>query len=76
MVEYGTFTLNGYVFTRFLPSSANERCEWLITVTRDGTEVRRETVSIVYAPIFGPDVEDVARCDARVEEIIKDMGLE
>jgi hypothetical protein len=76
MVEHGSFTLNGYTFTRFLPTSANEPCEWRITITKDGDEVRCETVPIMYPPRFGPDVADVAQCDARVEEIIKEMGLE
>ncbi len=72
----GTFTLADHVFTCFLPRSDNDPRVWTVIVTKDGREVRREEIPLAYRPIFGPDVSDVATRDARVEEIIKELGLQ
>ena len=71
----GTFTLADHIFTCFLPSSDDEESVWTITVTKDGRELRRETLPLLYRPIFGPDIEDCAVLDERIEEIIKELGL-
>ncbi len=72
----GAFDLSGYHFACYLPSSDRSEQVWTIIVTKGDEEVRRDKVSLLYAPRFGPDVGDVAARDARVEEIIKEMGLE
>ncbi len=75
-VPYGTFTLADHTFARFLPDSSTDDQVWTIVVTTDGQEIRRDTIPLLYRPTFGPDVSDMAACDERVEEIIKDLGLE
>ena len=72
----GTFTIANHVFTCFLPTSDEDEQVWTITVTKDGQEVRRETLPLLYRPIFGPDVADCAFRDERIEQIIKELGLE
>jgi len=76
MESAGSFELSGHTFTCYLPSSDAEPQEWTIIVTRDGETVRRETIPLLYRPIFGPDVGDCAARDYRVEQIIKELGLE
>jgi hypothetical protein len=71
---WGEFDLAGHHFSAHLPGGPPD--VWTIIVTRDDEEVRRETVSMMHAPRFGPDQEDVARLDRRIEEIIRELGLE
>ncbi len=73
---YGTFTLAGHAFACYLPDGPSDPQVWTIVVSEDGKEVRRETIPLLYEPRFGPDVGDVAARDARIEEIIKEFGLE
>ncbi len=74
--EIGAFVLADHHFACFLPDGPDEPQVWTIVVTKDGREVRRETVPLMYEPRFGPDVGDCAARDERVEEIIKELGLE
>jgi hypothetical protein len=76
MEEAGTFDLADHTFTCYLPSSDAEDQVWTIIVTKHGETVRRETIPLMYRPVWGPDVGDCAARDARVEEIIKELGLE
>ena len=76
MDSYGKFDLNDYHFERFLPSSDTEEQAWTIVVTKDDQEVYREVIPLFYRPIFGPDVEDLAECDDRIEEIIIKLNVE
>lgn len=72
----GTFTLAGHVFACFLPNSDSDLQVWTITVTKAGQEVHREEIPLTHRPIFGPDVSDIDTRDARIEEIIKELGLD
>jgi len=74
--SYGTFTIKDHLFTSLMPSSDAEPRQWTIVVTRGDEEVRRETLEMLYAPVFGADVGDVAALNERVEAIIKELGLE
>lgn len=71
------FTLGGYHFEAHLPGSSTERSVWTIIVRRttDDIRVAYEEIPLMHPPVFGPDVEDVDTLNARVEEIIKDLGL-
>ncbi len=71
-----SFTLAGHVFTAELPASSADPQVWTITVAKGDVIVRTETIPLMYRPVFGPDVGDVASRDARIEEIIKELGLE
>jgi allophanate hydrolase subunit 1 len=72
----GEFDLGDYHFACYMPSSNQEVCEWTIRVTKENELIIEETIPMVYEPIFGPDEEDVIARDTRVEEIIKELGLE
>lgn len=76
MTLNGAFELSGYHFACYLPTSSTDEHVWTITVTKEDVEIRRDTIRLLHAPVFGPDVEDVVARDARIEEIIKEMGLE
>lgn len=73
---YGEFDLDGHHFQVLWPENSSEPTEWTIIVTRDAVEVRRETLRMTYAPRFGADVGDVNALNARVEEIIQELGLQ
>lgn len=75
MDEWNRFELGGHVFVAYLPSAASEAPTFTLSVLKSGTEIRRETLPLLYPPIFGPDAEDVARLDDRVEAVIKELGL-
>lgn len=76
MQEWSRFELSGHVFIAYLPSNDQEPQHFTISVLKDGTEIRRETVPLLYRPVFGPDVGDVAALNAKVEQIIAELGLE
>jgi hypothetical protein len=73
---YGTFTIAGHIFACYLPDTSRDPQVWTIVVTKDGQEIRRETIPLNHEPRFGPDFEDVAYRDTRIEDIIKELGLE
>ena len=72
----GIFPLADHVFECFLPVSPADPQVWTITVTKDGWEIRREIVPLMYEPRFGPGIGDCATRDARTEETIKELGLD
>ena len=73
---YGEFDLAGHHFACYLPTSSAGPVAWTVLITLEGVEIRRETIPMFYAPTFGPDAGDVAAMNARVEEIIGELGLE
>lgn len=76
MQEWSRFELKGHTFVAYLPSDDTEESVFSISVLKDGAELRREKIALFHRPIFGPDVEDVAMLNEKVEEIIADLGLE
>jgi hypothetical protein len=76
MERIGTFTIADHEFACYLPSSNKEPQVWTIIVSKADRELLRDTVPLLHEPIFGPDVDDVSARDERVEEIIKELGLE
>jgi hypothetical protein len=75
MTEWSRFELGGYTFTASLPDSAAEAQVFAIRVLRGAAEIRSETLPLIHPPIFGPDADDVAALNERVEEIIAELGL-
>jgi len=76
MSIWGEFDIGEHHFTASLPDSDTESQDWTIVVTKHGEEVRRETIPLTYRPRFGPDVGDVGELNGRIEEIIKELGIE
>lgn len=70
MVLWGEFTIKDYKFT------AHYTDKWIIEVSKDNVSVFHEELRMLYEPVFGADVSDVANLNARIEEIIIEMGLE
>lgn len=77
-IHHGRFTLpTGHEFVASMPSSDAQDRSWLLTVTdASGGTAFYGHVPMVYAPRFGPDVADVAALNARIEEVIIELGLE
>lgn len=71
---YGTFQLGEATVTAYLPDHAPNR--WTVTIERPEQEIATETLAMNYAPIFGPDVSDVAALNEFVEALIKLYGLD
>jgi hypothetical protein len=76
MDEWSRFELGGHLFVAFLPSSDDEDQVFTLVVSKDGRELRREAIPLLHRPIFGPDAGDVAALNARVEAVIRELGLE
>ena len=74
-MEWSRFELGGYTFIASLPDSAAEEQVFTIHVRRGAAEIRSETVPLFHPPLFGPDVDDVAALQERVEEIIRELDL-
>lgn len=78
MREWSRFELGGYRFVAFLPDSGADTMSWTIVITdisgakRPG---REEHVTLTHAPRFGPDVDDVAQLEERVEQLILELGI-
>jgi hypothetical protein len=75
MDEWSRFTLAGHLFVAYLPSDVDEPQAFTVVVTRKGKEIRRESISLIHEPTFGPDVADIAVLDQLVEKIIAELGL-
>lgn len=73
MTGYSVFEENGYKFETFIPSDRTEPREWLLVVTKDGEKVRELRVPMSHAPVFGPDLEDVAALERAADPIIKEF---
>ena len=73
---WGEFDIADHHFTAALPGSDTDDQVWTIVVTKLGEEVRRETIPLNYRPTYGPDVSDVDALNERIEEIVKELGLE
>lgn len=71
----GQFDLEDWHFEKFEPGSDSEPREVHIVAT-NGTQTRRWTVPLFHPNIFGLDVEDAESVNAKVEEAIKELGLE
>jgi hypothetical protein len=76
MQEWSRFELKDHTFIAYLPSDATEESVFTVSVLKAGTEIRSEKIRLFHRPIFGPDVEDVAKLNEKVEAIIADLGLE
>ena len=66
---WNEFSENGYKFEAFIPTDSSEAA-WLLKVTNEttGDVVVQREIPMLRAPIFGPDVDDVATLNQVVEE--------
>lgn len=71
---YGAFTLGDTKVTAYLPN--HEPDEWSVVIELPNEEAITRTLPMFHAPIFGPDVEDVAALNEFIEELIKEYELE
>ena len=74
MIEYGSFEESGYKITAFMPSGDHEPREWYVTFENEGLAAKELRIPMLYAPIFGPDVADVAELEEKVDAMLKDLG--
>ena len=73
---FGKFGIDGGTMYAYGPASDEEFQNWLIVYEKDSKIIHEEYVGMMYAPVFGYDVEDIAALNRRVEEIIKELDLE
>lgn len=74
---WNEYTIGNYTFEAFIPTDSSEK-GWRLSVTETATghlAVER-LILMTHAPVFGPDVDDVAELNRNVEEVIKELGLE
>lgn len=71
---YGTFMVGQATVTAYLPDQAPDN--WTVTIEREGEDTVTETLPMDYAPVFGPDVSDVAALNEFVEVLISKYELE
>lgn len=76
MSTYGEFDLNGWHFKAEMPDSDDEPRQWTITFSNpEGLEHVR-SATMLYAPIFGPDIDDVATLNETIEAVIEEYAIE
>lgn len=73
---WGTAPVNEHVISCYLPVNDEVPQVWTVLVEKAGAVVHREIIPLYHRPIFGPDVDDVTILNDRVEEMIKELGLE
>lgn len=73
---FGKFGIDGGTLYAYGPASDEEFQDWLVVYEKDNEIIHEEYVSMMYAPVFGYDAEDIAALNSRVEEIIKELDLE
>ena len=74
-MEWSRFELGGRTSIASLPDGAADEQVFTIRILRGAAEIRSETVPLFHPPLFGPDGDDVAALQERVEEIIRELGL-
>lgn len=70
---YGAFEEKGYSVRALMPRTNAQPQAWVVEFSKDGEVVRREEIPMTYAPVFGPDVEDVAMLEAEVDRILGEL---
>ena len=79
---YGSFEEGGYTFKAFMPANDSQPRQWTIEVYKSAGRhsdqkepVLVEQVPMLYAPIFGPDADDVAMLEKKAAEIIERLPV-
>lgn len=67
---FGTFEEKGYCFEALMPASDEERCEFRLQVKANGGLLLDIPVAMLYRPIFGPDVGDVAALEDLTDRVV------
>lgn len=75
-ILHGSFEIAGGRMSAYMPASDHEKQQWTIEYVKDGEVVFTEYAEMTYAPVFGPDAEDVNCLNQRIEEIIAQRSLE
>lgn len=75
-ILHGSFSIRGGTMSAYMPASADDEQQWMVEFVKDGEVVFTEHIDMIYAPVFGPDVEDVDSLNRRIEAIIIERNLE
>lgn len=75
-ILHGSFSITGGVMSAYMPASADHEQQWTIEYVKEDEVVFTEFLKMEYAPIFGPDVEDVNSLNQRIGAIITERNLE
>lgn len=74
---WGEFILNDHLFqSSYYADDELENRHWETKVSKNNEIIKKLNIPMMYNPIFGPDVEDVARLEEETEKIIQELGLE
>jgi hypothetical protein len=73
---FGQFSENGYKVEAYMPRTSAQPRQWTIKVYNEGDDeaLRIETVPMLYEPVFGPDVEDKAALEERVDSLMRELA--
>jgi hypothetical protein len=72
--SYANFAEKGFDFAAFMPASDAEPCRWRVIVAVNRTWVFEYEVPMGHAPLFGPDVEDVAALEDVTDKVVGLLG--
>lgn len=73
---YGKFDISEGVMFAYGPAGPDEERCWKVVFEKNGEEVHSDKLEMFFEPIFGYDAGDVAYLNQRIEELIKEWGLE
>jgi hypothetical protein len=75
-ILHGSFSIGGGTMSAYMPASADDEQQWTVEFVKGGEVVFTEHIDMIYAPVFGPDVEDIDSLNRRIEVIITERNLE
>ena len=72
---YGSFEIAGGRMSAYM-NTASDPAEWIIEFVKDGERAWEDRILLQRDPTFGPDAADELLLGQRIEELIKEYGLE
>lgn len=73
MDKYGSFEENGYTVTAYMPSEEKDPLEWYVEIKQGDEIVKQENIAMMFAPLFGPDVCDVAKLEEITDKLLREL---
>ncbi|HET8709707.1 MAG TPA: hypothetical protein VFL85_05540 [Candidatus Saccharimonadales bacterium] len=70
---YGSFEVKGYTVRALLPQKPSQPRAWVLEFSKDDEVVRRDEIPLLYEPVLGPDVSDVATLEAEADRILREL---
>lgn len=78
---YGEFTEDGWHVKAYAPATGDQPTRWTVAFHKtdssgsiEDSPQRVEHIPMLYRPVFGFDVGDVAALEARVDEVLREIA--